>query len=160
MTVDDVRLEGLLSELEPRRRLQAVKGGFRRAAGVMKKSAVAALRDKVRSNRKLERGVRAVVFRQTAGFRVTVGTKGKNKGYYYSKTLGREVPLLIWMDDGTDARSTKNGRRRRAHRTGALDARLFIHEGFEARKEEASEIVRRSVVESIERTAGKYGCRT
>lgn len=77
---DDRNLQQLFAELEPKRRLQAIKGGFRREANKVRKTAINNLRNSVRSNKDLEKGVRAIVFKRKAGFRVTVGTKkaGKN----------------------------------------------------------------------------------
>ena len=81
-TIDynDENLQRLFAELEPKRRLQAIKGGFRREANQVRKTAINNLRSSIQSSKDLEKGVRAIVFKRKAGFRVTVGTKraGKN----------------------------------------------------------------------------------
>lgn len=77
---DDKNLQRLFAELEPKRRLQAIKGGFRKEANQVRKTAINNLRSSIQSNKDLEKGVRAILFKRKAGFRVTVGTKraGKN----------------------------------------------------------------------------------
>ena len=77
---DDRNLQQLFAEMEPKRRLQALRGGFRREANQVRKTAINNLRSSIRSNKDLEQGVRAVVYKRSAGFRVTIGTKraGKN----------------------------------------------------------------------------------
>lgn len=72
---DDKNLQRLFAELEPKRRMQALKGGFRREANKVRKTAINNLRSSISSNKDLEKGVRAIVFKRAAGFRVTVGTK-------------------------------------------------------------------------------------
>lgn len=77
---DDGNLQRLFAELEPKRRTQALKGGFRKTGRPSTQKAVGNLRASIRTDKDLEKGVRAVVFKRTAGFRVTIGTKkaGKN----------------------------------------------------------------------------------
>lgn len=76
---DDKNLQRLFAELEPKRRMQALKGGFRREANKVRKTAINNLRSSISSNKDLEKGVRAIVFKRAAGFRVTVGTKKAGK---------------------------------------------------------------------------------
>ena len=76
---DDKNLQRLFAELEPKRRVQALKGGFRREANQVRKTAINNLRSSINSSKDLEKGVRAIVFKRKAGFRVTVGTKRANK---------------------------------------------------------------------------------
>ena len=76
---DDRDLQRLFAELEPKRRVQALKGGFRREANQVRKTAINNLRSSINSSKDLEKGVRAIVFKRKAGFRVTVGTKRANK---------------------------------------------------------------------------------
>ena len=77
---DDSNLQRLFSELAPKRRKQALKGAFRKAAKKVRSVAVQNLRSSMNSDRDLERGIRALIWKRKAGFRVTVGTKraGKN----------------------------------------------------------------------------------
>ena len=91
------KLEKMMHDLEPKRRMQAVKGAFRKAANKVRKQAVSNLREKrsqilssrEKANRRvdpgknpnpeLEKGIRALVYKRKTGFRVTVGTKKANK---------------------------------------------------------------------------------
>ncbi len=83
---NDDNLQRLFAELEPKRRLQAIKGGFRREANQVRKTAINNLRSSIQSSKDLEKGVRAIVFKRKAGFRVTVGTKqaGRNRRFGYA----------------------------------------------------------------------------
>ena len=76
---DDRNLQQLFTELTPKRRLQALRGGFRKEANRVRKTAVNNLRSSIRSDKDLEKGVRSLVFKRKAGFRITVGTKYANK---------------------------------------------------------------------------------
>ena len=65
---DDKNLQRLFAELEPKRRLQAIKGGFRREANQVRKTAINNLRSSIQSNKDLEKGVRAIVFKRSLLF--------------------------------------------------------------------------------------------
>ena len=75
---DDRDLQRLFAELEPKRRVQALKGGFRREANQVRKTAINNLRSSINSSKDLEKGVRAIVFKRKAGFRVTVRSRASN----------------------------------------------------------------------------------
>ena len=109
---NDENLQRLFAELEPKRRLQAIKGGFRREANQVRKTAINNLRSGIQSNKDLEKGVRAIVFKRKAGFRVTVGTKragknGKGEAGFHTNRQGLKKPILIWAEEGTKNRKTK-----------------------------------------------------
>lgn len=76
---DDSKLRGLFSEMDVKLRLKSLKGAFRREANKVRRTAINNLRADLDSNRDLEKGIRAIVFKRQAGFRVTVGTKRANK---------------------------------------------------------------------------------
>ena len=127
-TIDynDENLQRLFAELEPKRRLQAIKGGFRKEANQVRKTAINNLRSSIQSNKDLEKGVRAILFKRKAGFRVTVGTKragknGKGEAGFHTNRQGLKKPILIWAEEGTEERKTKpkQGTRRRAARLRA-----------------------------------------
>lgn len=114
---DDRNLQKLFAELQPKRRRQAIKGALRRAATKVKRTAISNLRSCVNSTPKLEKGIRALVWKHKSGFRVTVGTKRANKagkgeqGFYQSRRQrpkngkGRKYPVLLWLEDGTAMRN-------------------------------------------------------
>ena len=96
---NDENLQRLFAELEPKRRLQAIKGGFRREANQVRKTAINNLRSAIQSDKDLEKGVRAIVFKRKAGFRVTVGTKRAGVSIPRSKScLGRDSN--VWCSRG------------------------------------------------------------
>ena len=162
---DDSNLQKLFADLEPKRRMQALKGGIRRTANIVRKAAVANLRASMRSNRKLEKGIRAIVFKRKAGFRVTVGTGKNNKGFYQSSRRkdNRYLPVLMWAEDGTDQRNRGSRRKilgivsRRGASTGRMPRYGFIAATASQVRGEVTETMHREIAESVRRTARKYG---
>lgn len=172
---DDTNLQKLFMELEPKRRTQALKSGFRREANQVRKTAVNNLRSSgIRTDREMETGVRAIVFKQQAGFRVTVGTahrRGRGKGtlYGFHKNRRGEVkPILMWAELGTAERRTKsNGgkhtvmfseRSRAAHSTGRMKSYGFMAQTLFDVRETVTENLHNEVIQSVEKVAKKYGC--
>lgn len=167
---DDRNLQQLFAELEPKRRLQAIKGGFRREANQVRKTAINNLRSSLHSNKDLEKGVRTIVFKRKAGFRVTVGTKragknGKGEAGFHTNRQGLKKPVLIWAEDGTQERKTKgNGgkramRMRSAHRTGRMKRYGFMTQTLNGVRDTVTSNIRDMVMENVEQVAKKYGCK-
>ena len=169
---DDKNLQRLFAELEPKRRLQAIKGGFRREANQVRKTAINNLRSSIQSNKDLEKGVRAIVFKRKAGFRVTVGTKragknGKGEAGSHTNRQGLKKPLLIWAEEGTAERKTKpkQGTRRRAarlrasHRTGRMKRYGFMAQTLSSVRDTVTADIQKMVTENVEQVAKKYGCK-
>lgn len=167
---DDRNLQQLFAELEPKRRLQAIKGGFRREANKVRKTAINNLRNSVRSNKDLEKGVRAIVFKRKAGFRVTVGTKkagknGKGEAGFHTNRQGLKKPVLIWVEEGTQERKTKgNGgkraaRRRFAHRTGRMRRYGFMTQTLNDVRDTVTADIHDMVTDNVLKIAQKYGCK-
>ncbi len=163
---DTTRLWGMLRELEPKRQVQALRGGFRKAAQEVRKTAVRNLESSGLKGdvREVAKGIRAVVYRKVAGFKVTVGTK-KQKRADYSGMSSREankakarrrlriVPL--WAEGGTSPRSTSRGFSR-----GSMPAFGFMERTDRDTEGYVGEIIRRNVAENIDKTARKYGSKT
>lgn len=173
-TIDynDENLQRLFAELEPKRRLQAIKGGFRREANQVRKTAINNLRSSIQSNKDLEKGVRAIVFKRKAGFRVTVGTKragknGKGEAGFHTNRQGLKKPVLIWAEGGTEERKTKpkQGTRRRAarlrasHRTGRMKRYGFMAQTLSSVRDTVTANIQKMVTENVEQVAKKYGCK-
>lgn len=167
---DDRNLQQLFAELEPKRRLQAIKGGFRREANQVRKTAINNLRSSLHSNKDLEKGVRTIVFKRKAGFRVTVGTKragknGKGEAGFHTNQQGLKKPVLIWAEDGTQERKTKgNGgkramRMRSAHRTGRMKRYGFLTQTLNGVRDTVTNNIHNMVIENVEQVAKKYGCK-
>ena len=163
-TIDynDENLQRLFAELEPKRRLQAIKGGFRREANQVRKTAINNLRSSIQSNKDLEKGVRAIVFKRKAGFRVTVGTKragknGKGEAGFHTNRQGLKKPVLIWAEEGTKERQTKpkKGTRRRAarlrasHRTGRMKRYGFMAQTLTSVRDTVTTNIHEMVAENV-----------
>lgn len=173
ITYDDRQLQQLFKDMDPKRRLQAIKGGFRREANQVKKTAINNLRSSgIRTDKDLESGIRAKVFKRSAGFSVTIGTKkaGKNgkgeKGMHINRR-GEKKPILIWAEGGTKDRKTqpKKGTRRRAsrsraqHSTGRMPRYGFMTQTAEDVRDSVTDDLHKMVLTNVEKTAKKYGCR-
>ena len=173
-TIDynDENLQRLFAELEPKRRLQAIKGGFRKEANQVRKTAINNLRSSIQSNKDLEKGVRAILFKRKAGFRVTIGTKragknGKGEAGFHTNRQGLKKPILIWAEKGTEERKTKpkQGTRRRAarlrasHRTGRMKRYGFMAQTLNSVRDTVTDNIHKMVTENIEQVAKKYGCK-
>ncbi len=168
----DRNLQQLFAEMEPKRRLKAIKGGFRREANQVRKTAVNNLRKSIRTDADLAKGVRALVFKRKAGFRVTIGTKragknGKGEAGYHTNRQGLKKPILIWAEGGTKDRYTKpkKGTRRRAnrlrekHSTGRMKRYGFMEQTLASVRGTVTANIHDLVTESIVRVAEKYGCK-
>lgn len=170
---DDSNLRQLFVDLEPKRRLQAIKGGFKRVANQVRKTAINNLRSSgLRTDKDLERGVRAIVFKRAAGFRVTIGTKkagknGKGEAGFHTNRQGLKKPVLIWAEEGTEQRRTKpkQGTRRRAarqraaHSTGRMRRYGFMAQTLSGVRGTVTDDVHNMVIDNIHRVAKKYGCK-
>ena len=170
---DDRDLQRLFAELEPKRRVQALKVGFRREANQVRKTAINNLRSSINSSKDLEKGVRAIVFKRKAGFRVTVGTKrankttGKGEAGFHTNRQGLKKPILIWAEGGTEERHTKpkQGTRRRAarlrqqHRTGRMRRYGFMEQTLNSVRDTVTQDIHAMVLDNVTKVAEKYGCR-
>ena len=170
---DDSKLQQLFAELEPKRRLQALRGGFRKEASQVRKTAVNNLRSSgIKSSKDLEKGIRSVVFKRKAGFRVTVGTKrankkGKGEAGFHTNRRGLKKPILIWAEEGTAERKTKpkQGSRRRAarlrssHSTGRMKRYGFMEQTLNDVRNKVTNDLHEMVISNVEKIAKKYGCK-
>lgn len=160
---DDRNLQKLFAELEPKRRLQAIRGGFRKEASRVRKAAIDNLRGSIRSDRNLEKGVRSLVFKRKAGFRITVGTKkarknGKGEAGFHTNRRGLKKPILVWAEDGTAQRRTKGGKYA-ARSTGRMKRYGFMDKTTKAERGNVTENIHKMVMESVQKVAKKCGCK-
>ena len=170
---DDTQLQRLYRELDEKRRLKSMRGAFKREAGRVRKTALDNLRGSISTDRDLESGVRAIVFKQKAGFRVTIGTKkakrgsnnGPGLGFHKSRQNPKQSPkpVLIWAESGTEARKTKSKTRvftrsRKGHSTGRMKRYGFMAKTQRQVVGTVTDSLHREVVRNVERIAKKYGC--
>lgn len=174
---DDSELQKLFAAMSPEQRLKALKKSFSKEARRVRKVAVENLRLSINSNKELEKGIRSIVFRKKAGFRITIGTKKANsrgkgeRGFYISRKRkgkkdrwGRDVtgkPVLIFAELGASDRSTKNHiwPRRKGHSTGSLKGYLFMRKTQNQVKYEVTENVQRAFMQYIMKTSRQHGCK-
>lgn len=166
---DDSNLQKLYEALDPKRREKALRRAFRREATRVRRSAVNRLQGSIRSDRDLESGIRALVFKRKAvGFRVTVGTKrvkrtGKEFGFHKNRR-GLKKPVLIWAEEGTKPRRTKTAtkifaRSRKGHNTGQMKRYGFMRLTAAQERGIVTANIHTEVNNSIIREAKKYGCK-
>lgn len=165
---DDSNLERLFTAMEPKRRLKALKGAFRREANRVRKTAVNNLRGSIRSDKDLENGVRALVFKRKAGFRVTIGTRkasknGNGERGMHLNRRGLKKPVLIWAEGGTADRRTKSKTRifkrsRKGHSTGRMRRYGFMAKTLTQVRDSVTDDLHKEVINSITKEAKKYGC--
>lgn len=167
---DDTQLQKLFTEMDVKHRKRALKGAFRREANQVRRTAINNLRSSLHSNRDLEKGIRAIVFKKAAGFRVTIGTKkanrktGKGEKGMHINRQGLKKPVLIWAEGGTEQRKTKTKtrvlvRERRSHNTGRMKRYGFMRKTQTDVRDKVTADLRNEIVESVTKTANKYGCK-
>lgn len=167
---DDTQLQKLFTEMDVKHRKRALKGAFRREANQVRRTAINNLRSSLHSNRDLEKGIRAIVFKKVAGFRVTIGTKkanrktGKGEKGMHINRQGLKKPVLIWAEGGTEQRKTKTKtrvfvRERRGHNTGHMKRYGFMRKTQTDVRDKVTADLRNEIVESVTKTANKYGCK-
>ncbi len=168
LTYNDTELQRLFTELDPDKRLKALKGAFRREANMVRKTALNNLRGSIRTDKDLEKGVRAVVFKRQAGFKVTVATKraGKNGGValgFHKNRQGLEKPILIWAEAGTKERKTKTKtkvftRSRKGHSTGRMKRYGFLRQTQADVADTVTNDLHNEIERNVVKIAKKYGC--
>ncbi len=170
MRYDDENLQRLFAELDTKKRLKALKGAFRREANRVRKTALNNLRGSIRTDKDLERGVRAVVFKRKAGFRVTIGTKkagknGKEYGFHINRK-GHKKPVLIWAEAGTKWRKSKKatrylvggGKWRTGRTRGFMKRYGFMQKTLTEVRDSVTDSLHNEIINSITKEAKKHGC--
>lgn len=177
---DDRGLQQLVAELEPKRRLRAIRGGIRKEAKRIQKIAVANLRGSgLRVTDDMEKGIRALVFKKRSGFRITAkaraaNRRGKGEAGMHTNRYGQKKPVLHFAESGTAERKTRGsigliksmltGRKRRkskraAHSTGRMKAYTFMKPTIQYMNTTSTENVQTLIIEELTKTAKKYGCK-
>lgn len=151
---DDTRLVRLFEELDPKRRRQALKGAFRKAAFEVRNYARKGLKSEIEASKEVLKGIRGAVYRRSLGFRVTVGSK---KG---AKSRKEIVPL--WMLGTRDRRRKLSKSLRKAllgkgGSTGRLKPRQFMDRAKAHAAPKAEKLIKDQILQQIEKTARKYG---
>lgn len=168
ISYDDTQLQKLYTDLDVKHRLKSLRGAFKREANAVRKTAINNLRGSIRSDRDLEKGVRAIVFKRVAGFRVTIGTRkanknGKGEYGFHTNRQGVKKPVLIWAEEGTKNRKTKTKtkiftRSRKGHPTGRMKRYGFMRQTRDQVVDGVTNNLHKEVIKSVEKVSKKYGC--
>lgn len=167
---DDTNLQRLFNQLDLKNQVKALKGVFRREANTVRKVAVSNLRGSdLHTTDDMEKGIRALVFKRKAGFRVTIGTKkanrqGKGERGMHLNRRGLKKPVLIWAEGGTKARYTKSKTRffvrsRKGHYTGEMPSYPFMSKTRTQVADWVTEDMHNEIAANVMRTAKRYGCK-
>lgn len=171
---DDSNLQRLFEALTPKQRMVAMRRAFKREANYVRNIAISNMWGCLNAGRKIESGIRAIVFKRKAGFKVTIASKKANskgngeRGYYISRKLRKKdatgKPVLIWAEEGTDPRYTKgrlkwgNLKTRKAHFTGHMKSYGFMKKTLDETQFTVTDHLRNEIIESVQTEAKKYGC--
>lgn len=172
LTYDDSGLQGLFEDLAPKQRVKALRGAFRREANRVRRAAINNLHGSIGGDKELDKGVRAIVFRRKAGFRVTIGTRRANKkgkgerGYYISrkrrgKPYAAGKPVLIWAEEGTAWRRTRGRgflKRRGGHSTGRMKRYGFMRKTLSEVRGSVTGTLHKEIIDQLKKAAKKNGC--
>lgn len=162
---DDKQLQDLFKQMDVSERLKALKGAFRKQAGKVKAKSVANLRSSgLHTNRTLEKGIRAGIFKKKAGFTVTIYPKGQRGLYKSSKSKSRAVPVLLFAEGGTKERYTKNrlgilGHARKGHYAGKMRPYEFQKKTLAQVKEPVTNELHDELIKSVIKVSERYGCK-
>lgn len=177
---DDSKLQQMWRELEPKRRVQALKGALRAEANRVCRIGRGIIAGQFRHGRQLAGGMRAVVYKKKAvGFKVTVAGKKTKKKFEDKKkhaadarkrsmhvnSRGLEKPVLLWATLGTKMRQTKGRFGWKGYRAGANRGRMnemrfdFMRRTASMADGTVCANLSRAIVESVTKIAKKYGAK-
>lgn len=180
LVYDDKGLQQLIAELEPKRRLRAIRSGIRKEAKRIQKVAVTNLKGSgLHVTPDMEKGIRALPFKKRAGFRITAKARaarrnGKGEAGMHTNRYGLKKPVLHFAESGTVERKTRGsigllksmltGRKRRkskraAHSTGRMKAYPFMGPAIRLMNATSVKNMENLIVEELTKTAKKYGCK-
>lgn len=144
---------------------KAMRSAIRREGNRLKKQATANLQGSgigQGTNGRLSRGIRSYVYPEKYGVGFLLSTKPHKKQGYHKNRQGKEKPVLMWAEDGTDLRRTKTKtkvfvRLRKSHATGRMRRYGFMRKT----EEQETQVVERSLFatfqKNLERAARKKG---
>lgn len=170
---DDRALMELIEALSPKERIKGMRNAFSRIGTQMRKRAVQNMRQAVgekvsgsstfRSNKNTERGIRKVMSRRNLGFRITVGTRRGKVRNLDTKAAREQTIVALLAEGGTGKRKTRNTRTKRGiigrgRYTGSMPAFRFMERTKANAYEEATAMLEKEIIKSIEKIAHKKGC--
>ena len=179
-TIDiDRPFNGVFRALSLKDQRKALRGAMRREGNRLKKQAADNLRASgitapgktYRPSKKkryagdpmsLSKGIRLRVYPEDYGAGFMLSVKPHKKQGYHTNRKGKEKPVLMWAEDGTEYRKTKTKtkffvRKRKGHVTGRMKRYGFIRKT----DEQATQVVEQNLFTdfqgNIEKAARKQG---
>lgn len=177
-TYDIEKLQKCFNEFLPGVRIKAFKAAFRASAKEVRKMAISNMKSakggkkgSLNASSRMEKGVRAEVFKKTPGFHVTIRPKktatkkqqAVKSEYWLRRYQGiRDAGILdVWLEGGTVRRKTKSKtkvwtRSRKGHDTGSLDAYEFMKKTKSEAEVTAASNLRENILQSVSKIIDKY----
>lgn len=123
-------LRALMKQLSRRELKKSLKAAYRREAADLRDMATASLRSsglQVQGDSSdWEEGVRTFIYTGGGGFMVTVKPHGNVGKGIHTNRYGRQKPVLMWAEEGTQSRKTVGRRGRKGHDTGSMPGYHFL----------------------------------
>lgn len=144
---------------------KAMRSAIRREGNRLKKRAVANLQGSgigQGTNGRLSRGIRSYVYPEKYGAGFLLSAKPHKKQGYHKNRQGKEKPVLMWAEDGTDLRRTKTKtkvfvRQRKGHATGRMKRYGFLRKTDEQGAQVVEQNLFATFQKNLERAARKKG---
>lgn len=165
-TIDiDRPFNGVFRALSLKDQRKALRGAMRREGNRLKKQAADNLRASgigQGTKQSLSKGIRLRVYPEDYGAGFMLSVKPHKKQGYHTNRKGKEKPVLMWAEDGTEYRKTKTKtkffvRKRKGHVTGRMKRYGFIRKT----DEQATQVVEQNLFTdfqgNIEKAARKQG---
>lgn len=171
MRYNDRKLRRLFAALDPTGRKKVIKGACRKVGNEVRKVAVNNLRASgLNHAEEMSEGVRAVVFKREAGFRVTVASRkankrGKGEKGMHRNRYGNKKPVLVWAEIGTrwrkskkDTRYSVGGKWVTGRTRGYMKRYGFISKTKGQVEHSVGHRLKDEIATKVTQIAKKYGC--
>ncbi|MBD5370362.1 MAG: hypothetical protein HDR80_04330 [Bacteroides sp.] len=177
LSYDDSNLQGLFRRLDPKERSKMFRKSFRRTANKVKKMAKRNLMlTGLHNVGQLSKGIRSMTLREVAGFRVTIRTKkgnivtGNGRKGFHTNRLNKNLPILIWMEEGTEDRNTKKPHRVPTYSTpltgrwattgyrGFVRPYNFMDKTYRESRGPVNQMLQDEIRKTMTEIAKQYGC--
>lgn len=175
MRYADKNLRRLFAALDPTGRKKIIKGACRKVGNSVRRIAVNNLRvSGLNHAEEMQEGVRTVVFKREAGFRVTVATRkankqGKGERGMHRNRYGNKKPVLMWAELGTKWRKIKSDKKMKlkvggrwltiGHRNRGFMKRYgFIAKTKSQVEYKVGRQLQDEIANKVTQIAKKYGC--
>lgn len=156
----DTPLTNLLREMTPRQIRNSLKRAYRAEAKKVKKIAERKLDSSglhvMGSKSDLHKGIRTRIYSRGGGFMLTVKPGKGNVKSMHKNRRGFLKPVLLWAEEGTVGRFTRNGMRR-GHITGSMPSYGFMAAAEDEMLQTAENDLLSEVEVAVEKVARKAG---